>query len=102
MRPRRAAVRGVRAALIARLTFGKRGPHRIVVAHRLERHDSRMLSSRTTTSLVIESTRDRPVWVSTSVTRDSQREDSCGVSSGTGTIARRVPSIAATRRIMST
>ena len=43
----------------------------------------------TTTSLVIESTSDRPVWVSTSVTSESQREDSPGVSSGTGTISSR-------------
>ena len=57
----------------------------------------RMRSSLTTTSLVIESTRLRPVVVSTSVTSDSQREDSWGESRGTGTIGRSRPWIVATR-----
>ena len=61
-----------------------------------------MLSSRTTTSLVIESISDRPVCTSTLVTRDSQREDNRGESSGTGTTSSRRPSMAATRRSIST
>ena len=61
-----------------------------------------MESSVTTTSLLIESTRFRAVAVSTSVTRDSQREDSRGVSSGTATIgSRREWCSRATRRIIS-
>ena len=60
-----------------------------------------MVSSRTTTSLVIESISDRPVCTSTPVTRASQREDSCGESSGTGTTSSIRPSIAATRRSIS-
>ena len=62
----------------------------------------RMLSSWTTTSLAIESTSERPAWVSTSVTSASQREESPGVSSGTGTISSRRFLIAATRRIIVT
>ena len=44
----------------------------------------RMLSSCTITSLIIESTSDRPVRVSTSVTSESHRADSDGVRNGTG------------------
>ena len=58
--------------------------------------------SRTTTSLLIDSMSDRPVCTSTSVTSDSHRDDSDFDSSGTGTISNVRPSMAATRRSMST
>ena len=61
-----------------------------------------MLASQTTTSLAIESISDRPVWVSTSVTSASQRDDRPGLSSGTGTINRRRFLIVAIRRSMVT
>jgi hypothetical protein len=61
-----------------------------------------MLSSRITTSLVIESISERPVCTSTSVTSDNHSDDSCGESSGTGIISIGRPWMAATRRIMST
>ena len=59
----------------------------------------RMLSSSTTTSLLIESDQVAGrVWVSTSVTRPSQRDESPGLSSGTGTITSGRFWILATRR----
>ena len=61
-----------------------------------------MLSSRTTTSLLMLSMSERPVCTSTLVTSDSQRDDRLGVSSGTGTTSIVRPSIAATRRSIST
>src|SRR5690242_4436368 len=61
---------------------------------------SRMDGSRTMTSLVIESMSVRPVEVSTSVTSASHRDDSQGVSSGTGRITMGRPSMAATRLSM--
>ena len=46
-----------------------------------------MLSSRTITSLLIESTSARPVFTSTLVTSANQREDNDGVRNGTGMIS---------------
>ncbi|OXR39588.1 hypothetical protein B7C42_08344 [Nocardia cerradoensis] len=60
-----------------------------------------MAVSRTSTSLTIESTRDRPVRTSTSVTSASHWADNRGDSSGTGRISAGLPSMRATRRSMS-
>ena len=60
-RPRhRARACGHRRARLA-AALPQRPQHRLVVVHRLERHQRRIASSRTTTSLVIESISDRPV-----------------------------------------
>ena len=61
-----------------------------------------MLWSFTTTSVAIESTSDRPVWVSTSVTSASQSDDSPGDSRGTGTTSSGRLMILATRRSIVT
>src|SRR4029453_6007114 len=61
---------------------------------------SRIDSSRATTSVVIESTRARPARVSPSVTSDSHKDESRGLSSGTGTIGSGRRSILATRLSM--
>ena len=57
------------AERFSRRPLGQRGEHGLVVADRLERHDRRMLSSRTITSLRIEPSRVRIVRLSTPVTQ---------------------------------
>ena len=60
-----------------------------------------MLSSFTTVSLRRPSIRGRAMDFETGVTKLTQYEDSCGVSTGTSMISRRLPSIPAKRTIIS-
>ena len=81
--------------------FAECGEDGVVVGNGFERHE-RLDAVVVHDDLVVHGVDQRaPVCTSTSVTSASQREDSRGVSSGTGTTSIVRPSMAATRRIIS-